>query len=101
MNGVNCSIAIGLGASAGWSSHIRLAVPADDSCTTIGCMVSFRFSTNIFQLHWCMKRRQPPAISSRPSGERSAMLSIEDSESPKYSSKSGPVSLSLTKMKPR
>ena len=77
MNGVNCSIAIGFGASAGLSIHIRFAVPADDSCTTIGCIVSFRFSTNIFQLHWCMKRRHPPAISSWPSGERSAMLSIE------------------------
>ena len=37
--------------SAGWSAHIRLAVPAEDSCATIGCMVSLRFSTNIFQLH--------------------------------------------------
>ena len=53
MKGTNCSIAIGLGASAGLPSHIRFAVPADDSCTTIGCMVSFRFSTNIFQLQWC------------------------------------------------
>jgi hypothetical protein len=43
----------------------------------------------------------PPAISSRPSGERSAMLSIDVSDSPKYSSKSGPTSLSLTKTKPR
>jgi hypothetical protein len=80
---------------------MRLAVPADDSCATMGCMVSLRFSTNIFQLHWCMKRRQPPAISSSPSGERSAMLSMELSESPKYSSKSGPASLIFTKMKPR
>ncbi len=83
MKGTNCSMAIGLGASAGWPAHIALAVPADDSCATIGCMVSFRFSTNIFQLQGCMKRRQPPAISSSPSGERSAMLSIELSESPK------------------
>ncbi len=29
------------------------------------------------------------------------MLSIEVSESPKYSSKSGPASVSLTKTKPR
>ena len=31
-----------------------MAVPADDSCATIGCMVSLRFSTNIFQLQSCM-----------------------------------------------
>ena len=29
------------------------------------------------------------------------MLSIDDSESPKYSSKSGPTSLIFAKMKPR
>src|SRR6218665_2696414 len=87
MKGTNCSIAIGLGSSSDLSAHMRLAVPAEDSCATIGCMVSFRFSTNIFQLHWCMKRRQPPAISSSPSGERSTMLSMELSEAPKYSSK--------------
>ena len=51
MNGTNCSIAIGLGTSAGLPAHIFLAVPAEDSCTTIGCIVSFRFSMNIFQLH--------------------------------------------------
>ena len=53
MKGTNCSIAIGLGASAGLSIHIFFAVPAEDSCATIGCMVSFRFSTNIFQLQLC------------------------------------------------
>ncbi len=53
MNGTNCSIAIGFGASAGLSAHMRLAVPADDSCATIGCIVSFRFSMNIFQLQLC------------------------------------------------
>ena len=101
MKGTNCSMAMGLGASSGCPAHIDLAVPAEDSCATMGCMVSLRFSTNIFQLHWCMKRRHPPATSSSPSGERSAMLSMEESESPKYSSKSCPTSLSLTKMKPR
>src|SRR6218665_1159487 len=101
MKGTNCSIAIGLGSSSDLSAHMRLAVPAEDSCATIGGMVSFRFSTNIFQLHWCMKRRQPPAISSSPSGERGTMLSRELSEAPKYSSKPGPASLIFTKMKPR
>jgi hypothetical protein len=47
------SIAIGRGASSGWPCHSFLAVPADDSCATIGCMVSLRFSMNIFQLQSC------------------------------------------------
>ena len=51
MNGANCSIAIGFGWSAGSPAHMFFAVPADDSCTTIGCIVSFRFSMNVFQLH--------------------------------------------------
>jgi len=34
-------------------------------------------------------------------GERSAMLSIDVSDSPKYSSNPGPTSFSLTNTKPR
>src|SRR6266568_3926926 len=53
-------------------------MPAEDACAIIGCIVSFRFSTNIFQLQLCRYLRQPPVISSSPCGERSARLSMDE-----------------------
>ena len=34
--------------------HTSIAVPAEDSCATIGWQVSVWFSTSIFQLQLCM-----------------------------------------------
>ena len=47
---------MGLGVSSGkpMAAQTSRAVPAEDWCATMGCMVSFRFSTNIFQLQSCM-----------------------------------------------
>src|SRR3954464_2889109 len=83
------------------SSHRRFAVPADDACAIIGCMVSLRFSTNIFQLQLCRQRKHPPVISSSPSGERSARKSMEESEPPKNSLNPSPLAESRAKTNPR
>ena len=53
MNGANSSTAMGLGVPGAASFHTRTAVPADDSCATMGWQVSVWLSTSIFQLQWC------------------------------------------------
>src|SRR5579859_1640545 len=86
MNGAKISTAGGfLLAPGNIFFHTSTAVPADDSCATIGWQVSVRFSTTIFQLQLNVWRSGAPATSSRPTGERSTMLSMLERLSPKYS----------------
>ncbi|MOA62452.1 hypothetical protein D3C78_1878780 [compost metagenome] len=54
MKGANSSTAIGLGVPSGACSQTFTAVPADDSCATMGWQVSVWLSTSIFQLQRCM-----------------------------------------------
>jgi hypothetical protein len=81
MKGMNCSMAMGFGLGR-LSDHMFLAVPAEDSCATIGCIVVEVLDEHL-QLHWAPKAGSRRYCSS-PS-RRSAMLSMELSESPKNS----------------
>ena len=45
---------MGLGVPSGAAFHTLTAVPAEDSCATMGWQVSVWLSTNIFQLQRCM-----------------------------------------------
>ena len=54
MKGANSSTAMGLGVPSGAFSQTLTAVPAEDSCATMGWQVSVWLSTSIFQLQRCI-----------------------------------------------
>ena len=54
MKGAKISTAIGFFVPGGAFFQTSTAVPAEDSCATMGWQVSVWFSTSIFQLQLCM-----------------------------------------------